>query len=235
MSYVLTAFGPASQLNGFLAAAQGSGFIDWNPNWVQRAQDWAYQVMACGGTTRDCAELAAKSLRDKCRALHDAMRTAAADDPGRAALDLNALVPVPDEIRRAGYCPRGHVWCRENWGTAYPLTHVAFEMATQRLAGARIRQIARFSFDAEAPIWPVVRQVMRNWPALTVKIEESAGGSADESGRRLIASEIARERQGRGRKPVRKKPAAARPRLRIEASGAQQAPAPVSAAVALAS
>jgi hypothetical protein len=184
VSYLLTVFGPASQLQALIGAAQGPGFIDWNPNWVERAQDWVYQILASGGTARPAAEVAAKSLREKCRQLHDAMRCAADDEPGRLAFDLNALVPVPDDVRRRGYCPAGQRWCVENWGTRYPIAQVNFEMATERLRGARVRQVARFAFDADAPIWPVVRHVMRRWPDLTVKLLDQGLADAEVKRRR---------------------------------------------------
>ena len=165
----LAVSGDADTFHDFTTAAQGPGFIEWG--WPNFAAATEHLPLSCRGALRTALERT-----------HDGMREAAHKDPRRCKLDFNALVPVPDEIRRRGFDPHGRAWCLEHWGVEYPLDRLNFLLTERkirhstrargrgRLVTVTAPQIVYEFYTRDRSPWPIVAAICRRWPALEVQL-----------------------------------------------------------------
>ena len=165
----LAVSGDADTFHDFTTAAQGPGFIEWG--WPNFAASTEHLPRDCGGLLRTALERA-----------HESMRSAGHADPRRCKLDFNALVPVPEAIRRAGFDPRGRAWCLEHWGVEYPLDRLNFFLTERkrrsatkargrgRLVTVTAPQIVYEFFTRDRSPWSLVAAICRRWPALEVQL-----------------------------------------------------------------
>ncbi len=164
----LAVAGDADTFHGFTTAAQGPGFIEWG---------WPNFALATDHLPQDCGH----TLRRALQATYDATREAAARDPRRCKLDFNSLIPVPDDIRRAGFDPKGRAWCREHWGVDYPVDRLSFDLTEQKTRTAikargrgRLRTITRPQiifefFTRDRAPWRLVAAIGERWPSLDIR------------------------------------------------------------------
>lgn len=164
----LAVAGDADAFHEFVTAAQGPGFIDWWPSF-ERA-------------TEHLPEPVAISLRRRLRAIHNTAQKAAVRDPRRCKLDFNALVPVPDDVRRRGYLPHGKQWCREHWGVDHQPNRLEFEVTEQKVRIAKMKrgrgrltvlarpQIVFEFYTRDRSPWPLATHIATKWPALDVRL-----------------------------------------------------------------
>lgn len=163
----LEVYGPEEPFNDFVAAASGPGFVDWQPN-TNDLFDYAVALMLNDGTRRPAAERAARRLIDRLWWGIEEARSRSERATHSMSLDLNALLPVPSDIRRTGYWPHGAQWCRANWGTPAPLKNVVFSLETRPLGdGPTIRSVAVYDFYSQdwSP-WQALLAIRARWPKL---------------------------------------------------------------------
>src|SRR3712207_1218479 len=89
---------------------------------------------------------------------------------GDCPLDLHRLIPVPAQVLRLGPGrPEARRWLWANWGTTWPLRHVAELQAPKAKRGPRTPTpgTLRLGFwSADWAPWPAIRRLRADWPAL---------------------------------------------------------------------
>ena len=192
--------GPLEARADFLAAASGPGFIDWRPEWYSVYEQIYFGVMASGAPSKVAATRVAGKLRDRFWRAHGAARRAAEVDPHRIPLDLNALIPIPEEVLRRGFLPAGQAWIQAHWGVAWPPRNVSFAMEHRRV-GSGLEPVAVFRFLTEdwSP-WMAFAHMRARWPDLRFVLTPSYFGPVVPDGRACRARKNA---IGKGRRKAR--------------------------------
>jgi hypothetical protein len=165
--------GPLEARADFLAAASGPGFIDWRPEWYSVYEQIYFAVMAAGAPSQQAARRVAGKLRDRFWREHETRRRAAELDPHRVPLDLNALIPIPEEVLRQGFLPAGQAWIQAHWGVTWPPRDVSFVMEHRR-QGRALEPVGVFRFLTEdwSP-WIAFAHMRARWPDLCFKVRPS--------------------------------------------------------------
>ena len=116
----LVVTGPADGVALFVTAARGPGVIAWATDGAE-VEEWVFNLAASQPPARRNLTMAgcrilARQYRERFEAHHER----AAEQMGHrrsCALDLHALLPVPDDILRLGRThPAALAWCRTHWG-----------------------------------------------------------------------------------------------------------------------
>jgi len=192
--------GPAGTLADFQVAACGSGTIPWRldldrmeedlflmlaaPPPPQRRRLSLAGVRALAGQLRDAAEQrhaaatarVGRSLAETRRQPQTASRFRRVC--GRAcALDLHALLPVPDSVLRLGPDhPDALDWLWTHWGTTAALRHVAAEPVLPRRAAPDDPVTLRLAFwSADWTPWRALAAAAARWPALRFDVRPTYG------------------------------------------------------------
>ena len=183
--------GPAGTLADFQAAACGSGTIPWRLDLNRMEEDLFLMLAAPPPPQRRRLSLAgarvlAGQLRDAAEQRHAAAvarvgqslaetqgqpQTAARFRRvcGRAcALDLHALVPVPDDVLRLGPDhPDALAWLWAHWGTTAALRHVVADPVLPRRVASGDPVTLRLTFwSADWTPWQALAAMAARWPAL---------------------------------------------------------------------
>ena len=86
-------------------------------------------------------------------------------------LNFHSLVPVPDEVLKAGYEPTGHDWQKENWGCKWG---AANSVIVEEWEGH-----VEYSFDtAWSPPIEFFEILAKQWPNLTFVLQYEELGLA---------------------------------------------------------
>jgi hypothetical protein len=193
---VLEVSGPMQARLDFVNAAAGPGFVDWRPDWYQVYERLYFAMAANVAPSLTAAERVAQQLRDWLWMTYERDRVLSEKDPRRQPFDLNALIPIPLEVLRAGYTPRGRDWLWANWGIAVPPRQVSYAARLVREAKNRVRHVDVFEFVTEdwSP-WIALAAIRRRWPdvelALTWRLlEDSADADASAETAAIAASEL---------------------------------------------
>jgi len=173
--------GPAGMLADFQAAACGAGTIPWRLDLDRMEEDLFLLLAAPPPPQRrrvslDGARTLAGQLRDAAEQRH----AAAVARVGRSrayALDLHALVPVPDSVLRLGPDhPDALAWLWTHWGTTAALRHVAAEPVLPRRAAPDDPVTLRLAFwSADWTPWRALAAAAARWPALRFDIRPTYG------------------------------------------------------------
>ena len=173
----LLARGDAAEVARFRAAAAGAGRIPWTHDLGGAAERWFELLAAPPEPQRrtlslEGARILAGQLRD---AAETRMRLAAERAPASRAcpLDLHRLLPVPDPLLklRPGH-PEARRWLWANWGTTWPLRHVA-ELPVSKAGRPPSRTPGRQwlgFWSADWTPWPAIARLRRDWPALRFEV-----------------------------------------------------------------
>jgi hypothetical protein len=124
--------GSDKALQEFIMAAEGPGFVPWDRPAGEDLAYWMALLLQGGAPSRPAAERLAHRLEDKLWTRFESARTAAELGLWSTPLDLNALIPVPRKVLRAGWHAAGRAWCWEHWGTSWPLRKVTFRFEHRR-------------------------------------------------------------------------------------------------------
>ncbi|MCF3945786.1 hypothetical protein [Acidiphilium iwatense] len=171
----LTVSGPAGDIAGFRPAASGPGQIAWASDYERYRDDWTSRLLGLCAGRPDLSAEHARALAREVSAVVEMLDLAAADQiaMARCPLDLNALVPLPESLRRLG--PEDPVvvaWQWRHWGTTWMLRGVEEEPVDR--AEIRIpseHAAVRFRFwAADWTPWRALDAVRRRWPALTLAL-----------------------------------------------------------------
>ena len=113
------------------------------------------------------ARTLAGQLRDAAERRHGAA-VARVGHSRACALDLHALVPVPDDVLCLGPDhPEALAWLWAHWGTTAALRHVAAEPVLPRRAAPGDPATLRLAFwSADWTPWRALATVAARWPAL---------------------------------------------------------------------
>lgn len=139
--------GPDAERHDFIGTMQGSGFLDWRPDWHAVAEDARSLMLANGAPSVLAAETVAARLRERWWWDHEHRRLLAERDPFGCPLDLNSLIPVPKRILRGGFRD-GSEWLMANWGTPWPLRKVRFRLLHTPLGEGRVRPVLLYRFQS---------------------------------------------------------------------------------------
>lgn len=162
--------GPTEAVHDFLNAAAGPGFLDIAPDWYGVYEQTYYRLLRGGAPTKAAAARLAGTMRDRLWWAYERERSAAERDPRRCAFDLNALIPVPATVLRAGLNAVAE-WCWQQWGTRVPPQRVSHRTTLRRAGGGMVRQVYIFTFLTEdwSP-WLAVAAIRRRWPGLRFEL-----------------------------------------------------------------
>ncbi len=164
--------GPAGTLAAFQAAACGAGTIPWRLDLDRMEEDLFLMLAAPPPPQRRRLSLAgARALAGQLRDAAERRHSAAAARMGRSracALDLHALVPVPDGLLRHGPdYPDALAWLWAHWGTTAALRHVAAGPVLPRRVASDEPATLRLAFwSADWTPWQALATVRARWPAL---------------------------------------------------------------------
>ncbi len=141
--------GPDQALREFVIAAQGPGFVAWERPAGEDLAYWSALALEGGAPSPAAAHRLARRLEDKLWWTIEGARVAAELCTSAVPLDLNALIPIPREILRAGWHKAGRDWCWENWGTSWPLRKVRFRFEhRRRRRSTGIEAVAVYEFTS---------------------------------------------------------------------------------------
>lgn len=173
--------GPAGPLADFQAAACAAGTIPWRLD-LDRMEEGLFLLLAAPPPPqrRRLSLPGARALAGQLRDAAEQRHAAAADRVGRSracALDLHALVPVPDNVLRLGPDhPDALAWLWTHWGTTAALRHVAAEPILPRRAGPDGPAALRLAFwSADWTPWRALAAVAARWPALRFDVRPTYG------------------------------------------------------------
>jgi len=156
--HVLSVSGPSDELSRFREGAAGPGIIPWSDDRliVEDLVDHLVLHDPWPGARQE-----AQGVVDRVMAL---CRPAT----GRVALDLQALVPVPETVLALGaQDPVARSWLWAHWGTTLPLRQV-LPVASKPAVGPDSWVVSFWSADWTP--WRALAQVQRNWPLLSFSI-----------------------------------------------------------------
>jgi len=162
--------GPDERLYDFIGAASGPGFVDWRPEWHGVYEQIYFGVVRGGAPTRKAAETLARKLRDILWRRHEEERVRAELDSHRVPLDLNALIPIPRRILRAGFVEAGQEWMWGNWGVRWPIRRVTFAIERRDRSGGKPVAVFRFLSEDWSP-WIALVRIRERWPELRFKMK----------------------------------------------------------------
>ena len=167
--------GDADLVTLFRQAAAGPGAIPWRDDLGQAEEDWFHLLAAPPAPQRRSislhgARVRAGQLRDAvARRREQAAVRAGRGGGGACPLDLHRLLPVPDPLLKLGPGhPEAQRWLWANWGTTWPLRHVA-ELPVPKAGQRPVREPGRLRlgfWSADWTPWPVIARLRRDWPAL---------------------------------------------------------------------
>lgn len=173
--------GPAGTLAEFQAAAGGFGTIPWRLDFDRMEEDLFLMLAAPPPPQRRRLSLVgaralAGQLRDAAERRHGAA-VARVGQSRACALDLHALVPVPDSVLRLGPDhPDAFAWLWTHWGTTVALRHVVAEPVLPRRAAPGDPVTLRLAFwSADWTPWQALATVAARWPALRFDIRPTYG------------------------------------------------------------
>ncbi len=162
--------GPQEDLQSFIHAAQGPGFVPWDWGETGDLEYTAALIRRGGAPNLAAAEKLAHRYREKLWFAIEDARSAAERGLSIVPLDLNALIPIPSEILRTGHRRAGAEWCRQNWGTAWPLRKVSFAFAYRR-TGAKIEPVGQYEFIAgDWSPWAALVAIQEQWMGLKFRL-----------------------------------------------------------------
>ncbi len=176
----LTVTGDADLVTLFRHAAAGPGAIPWRDDLGQAEEDWFHLLAASRGAQgpRSISLHGARVLAGQLRDAVERRREQAAVRAGRGGggacpLDLHRLLPVPAALLRLGPGhPDARRWLWANWGTTWPLRHVA-ELPAPKAGRPPSRTPGRLRlgfWSADWTPWPAVARLRRDWPALRFEV-----------------------------------------------------------------
>ena len=178
LAHTLTVSGPAAEVGGFRAAAEGAGAIPWHYDLDRMQEDWFHRMLAPGPAARAISLAGARILAETYRGLVGAHHEKVLANAGRSRacpLDLHALIPLPDAILRRGPDdPASLAWLWEYWGTTRPLRQVRVLAAADRRLRRSARVVYRF-FSADWTPWQAIRALRARWPRLAFDIRPDYG------------------------------------------------------------
>lgn len=160
--------GPDQALGEFVMAAEGPGFVAWERPAGEDLAYWSALALEGGAPSPAAAHRLARRLEDKLWwAIEDA-RVATELGTSTAPLDLNALIPIPRKILRAGWHQAGREWCWENWGTSWSLRKVRFRFEhRRRRRSPAINVVAVYDFlSGDWSPWRSLLAAKARWPTL---------------------------------------------------------------------
>lgn len=161
--------GPDKALQEFVMAAEGPGVVLWERPAGEDQAYWSALLLRGGAPSAKAANKLARRLEDKLWSRIEDARTAVDRGLWSVPLDLNALIPVPRKVQRAGWHGVGRAWCWEHWGTSWPLRKVRFRFEHRRKRGSTGIQVAAV-YDFLSGDWSPWRAFVRlptAWPQLT--------------------------------------------------------------------
>ncbi len=173
--------GPAGTLAAFQAAARGSGTIPWRLDLDRMEEDLSLMLAAPPPPQRRRLSLAgARTLAGQLRIAAERRHAAVAARAGHSracALDLHALVPVPDGVLRQGSDhPDALAWLWARWGTTAALRHVAAGPVLPRRAAPGDPAALDIAFwSADWTPWRALATVAARWPALRFDVRPTYG------------------------------------------------------------
>ncbi len=159
---LLTVSGPAGEVGRFRAAARGTNAMPWHLD-LDHEESRLLAPMAMLGPE---ARALARELGEVIAARHDRV-LAHWTEPGACPLDLNRLIPVPDDILRLGAdAPAARQWLWGNWGTTEKLRQVRLrdDQPDRRLR--RAGRVMYEFFSADWTPWQAIRRLRQEWPTL---------------------------------------------------------------------
>ena len=106
--------GPEKPLAGFIDTAQGPGFVPWRRDEAGDWEFWSALLLQGGAPSPAAAEKLAQRYRETLWLIIEDARAAAERGYPMLPLDLNALLPVPPAVLKAGYRQGGAEWCRRH-------------------------------------------------------------------------------------------------------------------------
>jgi hypothetical protein len=176
LPHVLTVTGPSEPLTAFRKAASGPGAIPWQRDYDRLEEDWVHTLLAPPPAERGISVHGARIVASQMRALIETLEIRAANraQDVRCPLDLNALVPIPDQLLRLGpEDPAVLAWLWENWGTTWMLRDVA--LAPVGRAGVLAppgHDVVSYRFwSADWTPWRALATALTRWPALALHVK----------------------------------------------------------------
>jgi hypothetical protein len=172
----LTVTGPRADLADFREAARGPGHIAWTSDTGRDCEAWTAQLLALSARRPDLSAESARGIAREMREMIEALDLAAADASGDrdCPFDLNALVPLPADLRRRGPDdPAVATWLWQNWGTTWMLRRVQ-EIppgpAAILLPEGHDALCVEF-WSADWTPWHALTAVRARWPALGLHLK----------------------------------------------------------------
>jgi hypothetical protein len=181
LAHRLTVAGPTATLAAFQDAVAGPGVLPWRRSLTAPAEGFFNRMVAvpvhARGISVAGAHILAEQLRDALAARH-----AVADEAinvRACSLDLQMLIPMPDDLLGLGPDdPRAIAWLWAQWGTTWPLRHVAVRPAgaavRRRLTNGHDSVVFRFHAADWSP-WPALLAMRARWPALRFELQPDYG------------------------------------------------------------
>jgi hypothetical protein len=173
---LLTVTGPAEQVMAFRNAAAGAGSIPWRRDYERLEEDFIHRLLAPPPAERGISVHGARIVANDMRELIETLDVQAADEAGvkNCSLDLNALVPVPDDLLRLGpEDPAVVAWLWEHWGTTWPLRDVVdVPISRAELPLPEGHDAVRYRcWSADWTPWRALTAVQARWPDLVFRVK----------------------------------------------------------------
>ena len=172
----LSITGDADLVTLFRQAAAGPGAIPWADDLAQAEEDW-FHLLAASRESQGPRSISLHGARVLAGQLRDAVERrreqatvrAGRGGSGACPLDLHRLLPVPDPLLKLGPGhPAARRWLWANWGTTWPLRHVA-ELPAPKAGQRTVREPGRLRlgfWSADWTPWPAFLRLREAWPAL---------------------------------------------------------------------
>jgi hypothetical protein len=168
----LTISGPAAMVDGFAAAARGSGVIPWQLDYAAIEDDIFARAVSQPASQRSLTvegcRILARQFREKVE-LRQARTAALVGQNFACPFDLHALLPVPQAILHLGPThPEALAWLTAHWGVTDRLRQVAVrDNATAGRRLPRNQTVIGYSFfnHQETPK-AAIAHLITHWPAL---------------------------------------------------------------------
>jgi hypothetical protein len=174
----LAVTGDADLVSLFRRAAAGPGAIPWADDLGHAEEDWFHLLAASReanprSISLHGARILAGQLRDAVERRRDQASARAGREGGGCPLDLHRLLPVPAGVLRLGPGhPEARRWLWANWGTTWPLRHVA-ELPAPKAGQLPVREPGRLRlgfWSADWTPWPALIRMREDWPALRFEV-----------------------------------------------------------------
>jgi hypothetical protein len=175
LPHELIVSGPQATLARFREAASGPGCIPWVIDYERVEEDWVLEMLtpppALRGISLEGARILARHLRERVE-LQDMQAAEAAFASKACALDLHALVPIPDRILSRGpNDPAAVSWLWENWGTTWALRCVEeITNAQQAEAQPETGEVRYRFWSADWTPWRALASIKSRWPEMMFQI-----------------------------------------------------------------